>query len=435
MSILPRKARVKIRKWMFSMFFHIPSFIRSPISRRLLNITHNYPDNFVVKLAETEDEHKQALSVLYSAYLDRRLIQENNGAIRATKFQALPQTSIVIAKLGNEVIGTLSHVRDSSSGLPIDEVIDVTELRDNHLRIGEVTAFAIKRSHQKNKMETMIPLFRFLFHYCREYLGIEVFIMASHPRVSSLYSDLLGFKNIAGEVYQYKSLGRAKAYAQYVVFADVIPWVQKTYSGVPIHRNINEAVLGPLLDKYCRFPKRNFYKASDFNMSPKSLDEFFNSQTDLFKSLSNKDKQLLRESYHFPSYANIVPEPEDEYLNLVKRKNKRFSVNCPVRIIDTSSNTTLIQIKEGVVFDASSEGFMIHSSIPLSKNKNYSFKIEVGPNKSTHIEAVCTWEKSNNIYGLKIISQKDSVWQEFIGYLSEEFGCDRQIEHELKKSV
>ena len=61
-----------------------------------------------IKIAETESRLDQALMLLYQEYFSRWSHGHNPNRIRVIKQMFLPTTTIVVAKLGDEVVGTFT---------------------------------------------------------------------------------------------------------------------------------------------------------------------------------------------------------------------------------------------------------------------------------------------------------------------------------------
>ena len=82
-----------------------------------------------------------------------RLVQNNykrlkmtrsEDFLRATKYNLLPTTTVIIARYNDEVIATISFIVDSSIGVPIDEYQDISKLCSRGGRIVEIGALTVK---------------------------------------------------------------------------------------------------------------------------------------------------------------------------------------------------------------------------------------------------------------------------------------------------
>lgn len=140
----------------------LPQGLRANYLRRQFEVTACLPENLILKQAETEDEIRQALHIVYESYLSLNYIDPNSAELRMTKYQLLPTTIILIAKNQNEVIGTLSIIMDSSLKLPSDACWDLSE-----------------------------------YEYCKTLLKLDGIVASTAVDVEPFYTDLLMFKRIS----------------------------------------------------------------------------------------------------------------------------------------------------------------------------------------------------------------------------------------------
>ena len=124
MLLLPRKWRFKINQ----------SLIRLPINDDI---------DLRVKIAHRKEELEQAFHLLYESYCHMGYMTPNEAELRVTKYHALPSTTTIVAMIGDEVVGTVSLIRDGNYGFPSDCLVDKDELRANKLRLVEVSSLAV----------------------------------------------------------------------------------------------------------------------------------------------------------------------------------------------------------------------------------------------------------------------------------------------------
>src|SRR5690606_5317546 len=76
------------------------------------------PRGLHTRLAKELPEIEAALHLVYHAYLETQLIEPNPYELRMTKYHLLPTTNVFLACDNNEVVGTLTLIRDGEHGLP-----------------------------------------------------------------------------------------------------------------------------------------------------------------------------------------------------------------------------------------------------------------------------------------------------------------------------
>jgi hypothetical protein len=62
----------------------------------------------IFKVAETEEEVRSALSILHDSYVEVGLMNEEPTRLRLTKVHKEPTSIILIAKLQEQVVGTVT---------------------------------------------------------------------------------------------------------------------------------------------------------------------------------------------------------------------------------------------------------------------------------------------------------------------------------------
>lgn len=186
--------RPKTRKF-WALLKVLPQGVRAHYLRRQFEVTANLPEDLILKQAETEDEIKQALHLVYESYLSLDYIDPNSAEIRLTKYHLLPTTIILIAKRQNEVIGTMSIIMDSPLKLPSDMSWDLSALRKGGKQIAEISSLTIKKN-SLSRGKLLLPLCKLMHEYCNSLLKLDGIVASTNADVEPFYTDLLMFKRI-----------------------------------------------------------------------------------------------------------------------------------------------------------------------------------------------------------------------------------------------
>ena len=86
-------------------------------------------------------------------------------------------------------------------------------------------------------------------------------------------------------------------------------------------------------------PHRRFFTTNDPVLTPAMMDHFFNRRTQVFATLNDRQRLLLRSIYDRAEYRAVLPAPSqgaDELVSL--RQHQRFSIRCPARLMFLSVN-------------------------------------------------------------------------------------------------
>ncbi len=114
--------------------------------RDKIRLKYHLDKPYIVKIADTLNEIEQAYTMLQDCYQESGILcNRKDTPMRITKHQIIPSTSLIVLKLHDEVIGTISLIEDSPFGLSIDQMSDLRFLRKTGKKIAEVSSFDIKK--------------------------------------------------------------------------------------------------------------------------------------------------------------------------------------------------------------------------------------------------------------------------------------------------
>jgi hypothetical protein len=144
-------------------------------------------------LARTQEDLKAAFHLLYDSYVQAGIAEPNPGHVRVTPFHLLPTTEVVVGKLRDEVISTVTITGDAEFGLPMESMYgpEIRSLRRAGYRLAEVGCFADRRTSPVRFLEMFVKLSSIAIHIAvaRGYDGI---VAATHPRHARFYERWFG---------------------------------------------------------------------------------------------------------------------------------------------------------------------------------------------------------------------------------------------------
>lgn len=167
----------------------------------MIQIQHEMESDLIVKVAETPEEYDGAFKVIHDAYVERGICDPQPDGKRSIPHHELAETVVIVAKMADQVVGTLTLASDKTLNLPIEKAWPLSEFKKGDRTVVEVTCLAIdyrfRRSQQKN---ILFPLLRFMYAHASHRLKVNYLVVATHPDVRDFYEGLLCFEPIDSRV-------------------------------------------------------------------------------------------------------------------------------------------------------------------------------------------------------------------------------------------
>jgi GNAT superfamily N-acetyltransferase len=154
----------------------------------------------VLKIAETREELEACLSLLHDSYVDSGFMTPDPSGMRVTIYHSLPTTTTLCAKYDDKVVGTVSLIRESALGFPLQRIFDLSGVRARKGNIAEVSALAVHPRFRRTGGSILFPLMKFMYEYCTTFFDTRHLLIAVNPRHIELYESLLFFKRLSATV-------------------------------------------------------------------------------------------------------------------------------------------------------------------------------------------------------------------------------------------
>ncbi len=184
-----------------------PRALRHRFIRSRMGFAEKELAKFEVTVADGEADAFAAARTVHDSYVERGIIDPHPSGMRVTPHLVLPTTRVFVAKVEGRVVGTISLIRDTPLGLPMDDVYgdELAAMRAEGHRIAEVGALAIDREYRG--VGLVFLLNRIMFE-CAARLGVERLVIAVHPEAEDIYAASMLFERF-GEVRHYPGLNRS----------------------------------------------------------------------------------------------------------------------------------------------------------------------------------------------------------------------------------
>ena len=371
-----------------------------------------------LKIAETKEELEACFAVLHDAYVDSGFMTPDPSGMRVTIYHALPTTTTLCAKYDGQVVGTISLVRESALGVPLQRIFDLSAVREKEGQIAEVSALAVHRKFRKTGGSILFPLMKFMYEYCTTFFDTRHLVIAVNPSHIEMYESLLFFKRLtANMVENYDFVNGAPAIGASLDLKEALGTFKRYYASKPARRNLHAYFTQVKLPNI-QFPSRRFFTTNDPVLTPALLDHFFNVQTKTFENLSERKKALLHTIYDLPQYRSVLPSLPSNVDDIPIRLHPRFSVKCPARVafVTTDGRQDKISIE---VIEVSRYGFQARAVKTLPLNIWCDTTIQLGHSDISHFRSLALRENNNGyngFYGFRL-GEPDIVWRKFVSAL------------------
>lgn len=370
----------------------------------------------VFKIAETREELEACFRLLHDAYVRHGYMEPHPSGMRVTIYNALPTTTTLCALFDNKVVGTLSLIRESAIGLPLQRIFDLTSVRAKRGNIAEVSGLAIHPAFQQQGGLILMPLMKCLYEYCTSFFDTRHLVIAVNPRHIETYESLFFFRRLSANVVpSYDFVNGAPAVGATLDLKHAPEILRKCYGARPVRRDLHHYFVAMRLPNI-EMPHRRFFTTNDPVMTPDLIDHFFNRKTAVFATLSDRKKALLHTIYDLPDYRQVLPPLPPAADTSMVRQHRRFSVKCPGRLSSPDGKEAAIQME---VSEVSRYGFRARTDQPLQVDTWLTALIQLGRLETSVllVRSVQDMEfEGGHRYGFQI-GEPDLVWRKFVNAL------------------
>ncbi len=398
------------------LFSFFPKAMRFAIYRSFVDGDPEPDDRLVLKIAETKEELEACFSLLHDAYVSSGFMRPDPSGMRATIYHALPTTTTLCAKFDGEVVGTISLIRDSVFGFPLQAIFDLRHVRAVGGKIAEVSALAVHPKFRKTGGTILFPLMKFMYQYCTTYFDTRHLVIAVNPNRIEMYESLLFFQRLAeNTVANYDFANGAPAVGASLDLGEAPAIYKKIYNGKSARKNLYH-YFTKLKLKNIILPGRRYFMTNDPVMTPELLDYFFNQRTRVFATLEERDKTLLHSIYDLPEYKEYLPIGfSDSEPSQFLRKHQRYSFKCSgIFNVEVEGQN---EVHELTVFECSEYGFLARSKTPLAIQVWGDAVIQLGKSERSRFRAQAVGAKKDaGFYGFKLV-EPDLTWRKFVSAL------------------
>lgn len=409
-------ARKLLHQSLRKVFALFPRAVRFAVFRFLVNCDPKPDPRLVLKIAETKEELEACFMLLHGAYVGSGFMKPDPSGMRVTIYHALPTTTTLCAKFDGEVVGTISLIRESVFGFPLQSIFNLKGIRKKTGKIAEVSALAVHPKFRNTGGTILFPLMKFMYEYCTTFFDTRHLVIAVHPNRIEMYESLLFFRRLAeNSVEKYDFANGAPAVGASLDLHTAPELMKKAYEKKPLRKNLYHYFLRLKLPNIV-IPNRRYFTTNDPVMTPELLDYFFNQRTQTFKQLDERENLLLHSIYNLPEYKEILPPVfSDSSPDELMRQHQRYSIKCPgIFVLETSGEHEIHELK---VHEFSDHGFLAHTNAPIPTQVWGEAVIRLGSFEKSAVRAMAVGAKKDvNFYSFRV-AEPDLAWRKFVGAL------------------
>jgi GNAT superfamily N-acetyltransferase len=409
--------RKALHKGLRKAFHFLPRERRFAVYRSFVDCDPNPSERLELKIADSKEELEACFRLLHDAYVEHGFMKPHPSGMRVTLYHALPTTTTLCAKWDDDVVGTISLIRDDSAfGFPLHTVFDLSEVRAREGSVAEVSALAVHPAFRKTGGAILFPLMKFMYEYATRFFDTRHLVIAVNPNRIEMYESLLFFERLKVNVVEkYDFANGAPAVGAWLDLHDAPKILAQAYAGKPPRRNLH-AFFTQIELPNIRWPQRRYYTTNDPVLTPELLDHFFNVRTDGFARLDEHKRELLRDIYDLPEYDAVLPPLPYNASTRRYRQHSRFSCRCPGQVqLVRNGRKERVEIE---VMDVSRFGFFarVSAALPLRVWGDATIRLGSHDTACVKVEAVREHpidSEARPAYGFAL-GDPDVVWHIFI---------------------
>lgn len=394
------------RRLLTNLFLNsLPLYLRDNFIRGQVNLPLELKPNLSFKLADTEEELEQAFRILHDNYVQQGFMSPRNCGLRVTPHFVLPTTVTLVGKEEEKVIGTLSIIRDSVLGLPLEKVFDISAIKAKSQRYAEISALAITRGYRRSHGgQVFFPLLKLMYEFCINSLDVQDLLIVIEPKTEDFYRALLHFERLQNTgVVDYMG---APAIVMHLDLVEARQKFQETYRNMTAAKDLYTFFVDKKFAQL-KLPEHPYFLKSHPVLTPEIFDKLLLKKAGLYEVMSFYDCLKLRKALTDSPLLPLLEGNAEEQ----KRGAPRFEVRMPA-VFHEDNRIHKVMLKQ-----ISRTGVCIIRPEPDSPiSDNLKICVEVGPGVFSDLEIKKVWGRKG-VIGYQI-TQSDNIWDSVIQYLS-----------------
>lgn len=361
-----------------------------------------------VSIALDLNEIRAAIELLNRSYKELGYINAEERLLEINKYIAQPDAAVLIAKLGDTIIGTLTVVQRNAMRLPAEDAFSLDTQLAATERAGEFTCLVVEpRFRRRQGFQATFLLMRYAYWLSVNRFALDKIFVVCQPEHVAFYRGLFGFRLIEGKntVNDYKGSPAA------CVLLDVID-AQTHMRNVMSRRHKTKSIA----DFFFRCPQglqiRNFSHVPASHQptwSSKKLELLLSTGDFALSQMSLQDRKKLAAGY-FDSRLNRLLNPMLEKEG--SRRHRRHLVMVDAVAMDANTQNLTFGIARNISWVA----FEFVSQKEISAQANLFFKLDFADSTASYVRAriLRAEERVNYWIYVVAITEADEAWTKML---------------------
>lgn len=384
-----------------------------PFLRQMVRLP-TIPPGLTISLARSKEDLEAAFRLLHDVYVEIGFMEPHPSGLRLSVYNAIPQTSVAVAKMNGKVIGTLSLIRDNPLGLPLDQSIDTGFYRKPGWQVGEVSGLAVS-PEWRGQGQVLFPLLKFIYNYATTYAKLDVLQIATALTKEDFFRALLFFEPISEMVFRDPFINGNTVSPLYLDLNNARTLFKRAYGDRGPRSDLHGYFTDLELPNF-QFPERKMTQTIDPVWTPELFKYFFQNRTNLFERMSDREIHALQDIYRLTPMEKHLPQANSNPPHPPRRSAQRHPVMCQALLESDQGDEPV------TLLDVSPAGFRIFSKLPMRLEGICHFRVQITPQQTLLLSAKPIWNKRRREWGLSIV-EAPLGWAEFLNHLS------YQLEH------
>ena len=359
----------------------------------------------VFKVAETRVELEKAFKLLQEIYVESGLTSRVYDEQRIQKFNLLPTTNVFIAMYEGEVIATMSHILDSDFGLPMDNYVDLSEIRSRRGRVAEISGLCVKKGWRSKSQGVFMVLALYSHKYSYEILGIRHFCMLTNYSAKVFYNKIFFAEAIDSKKVSYDGNKNAEGYPQVLDMDNLISKLKTHYTNPILERNLALVWSAFPWKKQCQFKTDGLPLIVSPLVEREQGELVEKMKTQIGTELNELEKVHLDNVYHLDEFKKEISLHGKKMASM--RKQPRYLVNMKIKFL-VGKNILAAQI-----LDISFSGFSVFFEDSQEVRDKIIGNLTTNSGVSIKVKGSLVW-KNQKKAAYKIDYIEEDKWLDFI---------------------
>ncbi len=363
---------------------------RHKIYRKFLTVPPEISNpDFRIEVARTREDLERAYALLHDCYVGINIIDPQPSGLRCNFFSFLPTSTIIVAKLGDRVVGTMSAIKDSSLGLPSDKEFlnENNNLRKQSKILIEASALAVDPEFRGNHCVSFL-LMKYIYNYSKNCFGCDFLVCAVHPKAEDFYKAVLQFRKNS-EVLKYNGLKDAEAiHISMDLSTEHLDKVIQAFGTDDPSKNVG--IMFRLFDQRFHYPRQKPGQMLNPVITPDLLKYFCFEKEEVWTRIGEQDRKRLVQIYSTYFGFESMREFKESQLSI----NEIQEYRTPIEI--SSILKTCDQFNFCDILDLTSSGCFIdwqNELLAVGQKVSLAFCFE---EKSYKIQGEIAWQNENS---------------------------------------